>query len=291
MTLLPRFEKCRLGRAVLTRMLVSCLVLSGLMAPGCGPSSRISRSAPPILHPADTLVASPGKDSAASEASALSRVLDGVRSHIISFRSFSARLKVDYTDGSGNQTAITAFVHLQKDSAIWISITPLLGIELARVLITPDSLSIMNKIDKTIMTRGTGLVRKLLNIPADFNTMQDILIGNPVFLSGEVKDFSRSSALISFTCLDSTLQSHYEVFSDDFRIQDCRISDRDSSSGRYCEITFGDYSAVDGRNFSTRRRIFAEDTTVTQINLNFSRIKFDQPLSFSFYVPSDYRRK
>ncbi|HUX83952.1 MAG TPA: DUF4292 domain-containing protein [Chitinophagaceae bacterium] len=277
-------------RMVLRNFLLSSLALSGLL-PGCGPSSRIARSTTPTAQAPDSLQAPVPGDSAVTEASALAQVLSGVRSHIIPFQSFSAKLKVDYSDSRGDQTAITAFVHLQKDSAIWISITPLLGIEMARVLITPDSVMIMNKINKTIKTRGTDLIRQILNIPADFSTLQDILIGNPIFLNGEVKDYSRSPSLISFTCLDSSLQSHYIVFSDDYRIQDFRLSDRDTASGRYCDITFGDYAEVDGRNFSTRRRIFAEDTSVTQINLSFSRVRFDQPLSFSFYIPSDYRRK
>jgi len=49
---------------------------------------------------------------------------------------FSAKAKVSYTEPDNYSQTFNANVRVKTDSAIWISIIPLLGIEMARILIT-----------------------------------------------------------------------------------------------------------------------------------------------------------
>ena len=51
------------------------------------------------------------------------------------------------------QNSFDVNLRIRKDSAIWISITPLLGIEAARVLINRDSLMILDRVHKTFSAR------------------------------------------------------------------------------------------------------------------------------------------
>ena len=63
------------------------------------------------------------------------------------FQWLEARARIQYkTDKSSG--AAKAFIRMRRDSAIWISVTPLLGIEAVRVLITPDSLTYLNRLQK-----------------------------------------------------------------------------------------------------------------------------------------------
>src|SRR5437762_7991355 len=56
----------------------------------------------------------------------------------IDFTTFSAKVKIDY-EGKENSDQATAYIRIQKDSLIWISLTGALGIEGMRVLINQDS--------------------------------------------------------------------------------------------------------------------------------------------------------
>lgn len=265
-----------------------------LMSMGCGTTAKLKRTTASVSpsDQKDTLSTKiPGSDTLQALLTDEKKVYDRVSGNTIPYHTFSAKLKIDFANDKGTQEEIIAFVHLYKDSAIWITVTPLLGIEVARVMITPDSVKIMDKLHRTITSRGTGYMQGLLNVPLNFSNLQNIIIGNPVFLSQTLEDFTRSASLVSFTCRDSALKSRFDVFADDYRLQQSMISETDTVSHRYCDITFADYINADGRNFSSKRKIFAVDTSVTQITLNFNRVKFDVPVELPFYVPSDYRRQ
>src|SRR5690606_24887426 len=64
----------------------------------------------------------------------------------LDFHSFSGRAKAKVELGKENQD-VTMHVRIQRNKAIWISLTgTFLNVEGARLLITPDSVKIMNKL-------------------------------------------------------------------------------------------------------------------------------------------------
>src|SRR5918993_935414 len=77
-------------------------------------------------------------------------------SNRIDFKTFSAKVKVDFEGKDGKKSDFNANIRLIKDSVMWISINALLGIEAFRVLITPDSVKVMNKVDKVIQLRSVS---------------------------------------------------------------------------------------------------------------------------------------
>ena len=71
---------------------------------------------------------------------------------------------------------------MYKDSVIWISITALFGIEGLRAYITKDSVKIINKQDKVYTGRSVAYLQEVTALPLDLHSLQELLIGNPVFL-------------------------------------------------------------------------------------------------------------
>ena len=63
------------------------------------------------------------------------------------FDYFSAKAKVKFDDGEKSVSA-TANFRIKKDSIIWLSITPGLGIDVARVLINTENVYVLDKINK-----------------------------------------------------------------------------------------------------------------------------------------------
>lgn len=87
-----------------------------------------------------------------------------------------------------------ANVRMKKDSVIWISISPALGIEVFRVLITQDSVKYISKIpdNKYYYTGGFESISELARIDLDFDMLQDILIGNAIGLEKDEGKFRSS---------------------------------------------------------------------------------------------------
>lgn len=94
----------------------------------------------------------------------------------------------------GESQGFKASIRMKKDSVIWISISPALGIEVFRILITPDSLKYLSKIpDNKFYYIGTSAsLSELAKIELDFDMLQDILIGNAIGLEKDEGKFRTS---------------------------------------------------------------------------------------------------
>ncbi len=263
------------------------LGIASLILASCRHTRQIAR---PSFQVADTSKVIEKADStAAKEATAL---LGGINKNRIEFNTFSAKLKIDFENDKQRQQNISTNIRMQKDSLIWISVSaPIIG-EVARALITPDSLKAYDKFNKRLYLRALSDAKDLLNIPFDFNTLQDIIIGNPVFLTDSVYQVVKTPAIISFSCDTTLYTSLFNVFADDYLLQQSKVMDKDSSRNRSCELTYGEYKDAEGRKFPTRRRIFVEEKNITRIAMDFNRMEFNQPLTFPFTIPaSGYSRE
>ena len=61
----------------------------------------------------------------------IKKTIENLNRNYIDFKTFNAKIKVDYQDNKGKQPDVTAIVRIIKDSAIWISLTAsILNIEI-----------------------------------------------------------------------------------------------------------------------------------------------------------------
>ena len=84
----------------------------------------------------------------------------------IDFTTFSAKINVDYTASDGKKYDVNANLRMYKDSAVWISITAIFGIEGLRALITKDSVKILNKQDKVYKARSVAYLQEATQFTA-----------------------------------------------------------------------------------------------------------------------------
>jgi hypothetical protein len=84
----------------------------------------------------------------------------------------------------GETQGFKATLRMRKDSAIWVSISPALGIEVFRILITQDSLSLISKIpdNKYYYTGPLDVLSTMLGTEIDFDMLQNLLVGNALGL-------------------------------------------------------------------------------------------------------------
>jgi len=89
-------------------------------------------------------------------------------------------IKVD-----GETESINMSMRMARDSAIWISLSPALGVELARILLLPDSVRIISKIpsNKFVYEGNYSELEESFGIPLDFYTLQNLFCGSPLALN------------------------------------------------------------------------------------------------------------
>ncbi|MBK9291822.1 MAG: DUF4292 domain-containing protein [Bacteroidetes bacterium] len=105
-------------------------------------------------------------------------LLDRMKEAQLEYEWFSSRLNISVTDDRRNTTELRGQLRIRRDSAIWISLTPMLNIEAARLLITPDSVKLINRLDKTYYNDDFSLINSMFSSSADYYLLQSLLTGN-----------------------------------------------------------------------------------------------------------------
>jgi hypothetical protein len=78
----------------------------------------------------------------------------------------------------GKEESFDIRVNVRKDSAMLITIQYLLGIQVAKILITKDSVKMVNYIQKNYFKGDFAYINDVLNADLDFNVLQAVLFGN-----------------------------------------------------------------------------------------------------------------
>jgi hypothetical protein len=106
-------------------------------------------------------------------------LLDKMYQNETRFETLNAKFSADLNT-AGNSTSFKTTLRIRKDSAIWMSVSPALGIEVARVLITKDSVFFMNRINGTCFAGDFTYFSNLLNTEVDYQLLESLLVGNPI---------------------------------------------------------------------------------------------------------------
>ncbi|MEO5500350.1 MAG: DUF4292 domain-containing protein [Ginsengibacter sp.] len=218
--------------------------------------------------------------------------LDSFKKNIIPFETFSAKVKVQYEDRNGKQPDVNAFIRMKKDSVIWVSISAtFLNIEAFRILITPNSISILNKLDKTFEDHPLNYLENVSHIPLNFSTLQDLLIGNPIYVGDSILSFKKSENYFLISTVDSLFKNLLTISSDNHRLEKSKLDDRDVTQNRTADLYYSDYDNANNFPFSTYRQIMVTEKSSVSIFLNFKQYEFNKELSYPYSVPKNYKKK
>ena len=221
------------------------------------------------------------------------KVMDEIRSKKTDFKTFSAKIKAEYEDTKGRQPNITAYVRVFKDSLIWISgYATVFNIEAFRVLIRKDSVFVLDKINKEVQMRSIDYLQDVTQIPFDFTTLQDLLVGNPIFFNDSVVYYKETESKI----LVATIGTYFKHLltldkNDHHNILHSKLDDIDINRNRTADITYAEFENNNGFIFSTYREITVSEKNKLDIQLKFKQYEFNKELQISFSIPKNYKRR
>ena len=219
-------------------------------------------------------------------------IINTLSKNIIKFNTFSAKIKVQYEDSKGKQPDVNAFVRMKKDSVIWISINAtFLSIEAFRILITKDHVTILNKLQKQVEEHPFRFIEEIAKIPLDFKTLQDIIIGNPIYLGDKVVSYKLTENHILLSTIGKYFKNLLTLSATNNLVERSKLDDLDVSLNRTGDLTYGDYENKPGFFFSTYREITVAEKTKVDIILNFKQYDFNTELSYPFSIPKNYKTK
>lgn len=264
-------------------------LILALLVTACRPVKKVQRIGDVItkqdtVHTATTL---PAK---IDSSLIVKNIVNTLISKRIPFNTFSAKVKMDYDGTEGNGQA-TVYLRMQKDSIIWLSLTGALGIEGFRVMITKDTVKIMNKLEKVIQYRRINYLQELTQVPIDFQNLQDILIGNPVYIDSNIISYQLTNTNLLVLMAGKVFKNLLTIDRDNLHILHSKLDDVNPARNRTADITYDNYEKVDDFYFSAARKISVAEKAKLDVNLEFKQYDFNKAQSFPFNIPKNYKVK
>lgn len=215
-------------------------------------------------------------------------LMDALSKQQISTKWLDARLRVSFANDEGSTSFIT-YLRMSSDSAIWMSIKKF-SIEAARVLIRPDSVYIIDRLNRQYAIEPIEYMQQQYNIPLGFAGMQALLIGNPVFFSTSSEATADS---LNYVLQQRTARFDAQYILDgvSFLIKQWNVLDFRTQSSLMA--TFSDYKPLRGKKKFSYFRSFNlthPELGRSKVDITFTKLETGHPVNFSFTIPERYER-
>lgn len=239
----------------------------------------------------------PPRDLHADSMTVIHHALAGLMHNHIDFQTFSGVMRVHFQGNNGEDHEVNAVVKIRKDSVIYIEIFGKIpGVPVPfkafQVLITPDSVKIIDRKDKIVQFRSVSYLQEQVHLPVDFGTLQDILIGNPIFLDTANILYYRTETKGLSLFSEGRIFTNFLTLNADNTLSHSKLDDTDPLRVRTCDITYGEYDFSGPIPFSTYRKISVAEKGKVDIEMGINKhYKFNEPLSYSFSIPKNYKRR
>jgi uncharacterized protein DUF4292 len=230
-------------------------------------------------------------DARADSVKYIRELYDNIQKNRIDFQTFSGKVKVKFEGDDGRNSDFVAYIKLKKDSALWVSINAVFGIEAFRALITPDSVKLVNKIDKVVQLRSVEYLQDVAKLPISFHELQDLLLGNPVYLDSNIVSYKKEEKTVSIIALGTLFKHLLTLSNNDLSLQYSKLDDVDATRNRTAYITYGGYETKDNYRFPTFRKITVSEKKKLDLEMQFRQWDFNGPLSFPFPIPKNFKRQ
>ena len=246
------------------------------------------------------------------------RLFKNVVDSALDFNTLYAK-KIDLTlrDGEKENT-LKAMLRIQRDSFIWVSVTAPLGIEVARVLFTPDSIKFISPREKEYFLSDYSYFSDKFDVDLTFDCFQKIL-------SNHFFDFTSCTSLVDRNkrykldksgddyvlysleekAIGRKLKRLYKkkrknkeftlvlqkvhINPENFRPNLISIEDLEEKIG--VSVNYERFNRFGERLFPSRLvfKLFSKTDDI-EVTMDFSRLEFDVDVSPSFKISSKYKR-
>jgi hypothetical protein len=231
-------------------------------------------------------------------------LFENLKKNELKFNRLTAKFSASYKN-KGESNSFDGQIRILQDSVIWLSFSPLLGIEVFRIIITPDSVKFINRINNTFFIGDYNYVNKFLKTNIDFDILQSFLIGNDLSfyedgkfrasLDGglyklstaermKLKKFVRNSQ----EPLRILIQNIW-IDPESFKITRADVKEIGKQNLKL-EANYSVFEKIEGQLFPKEVSfdIYADNNI--HVSVEFNRININTPQLFPFKIPPSYRQ-
>lgn len=215
-----------------------------------------------------------------------SRISLDMKNKQAQYRFFAAKIKSSYKDSTGKERNFTVHLKMEKDQYIWISVTALLGIEAARLYISPDTVNLLDRLNKRYLRKDFSFFSKFSSAPVSLKALQEMFVGNPMF---SVPDTAGADTLgtqyVLKHFIESTIALLY-ISPENMRLSAQQLIEEQRN--QRLDIQYSQYKNSEGQLIPGKINVTV--LAKEQVNLSFEYQNFSftpiEPIAFS--IPASY---
>ena len=179
----------------------------------------------------------------------------------------------------------------KRDEFIWMNLKKF-SIEGARILIRPDSIFAIDRINREYYAESFEFAQRFLGMPISFEQVQQLLLGEGLWMD-QTESYSADVLDQQYRLRTESegIERAYLIDPDEYYLNNTQL--KQAEEKRYLEIKQEGYRKIKGDNpFAYIRKVFANssETGEVSIDLEFTSLEVDQPTAIRFDIPDNYRR-
>ncbi len=230
-------------------------------------------------------------------------LLQKMQENQMEFEWLSARANIQL-EHQGHRHDFRARFRIKKDSIIWLSLSPALGLEMVRIKISTDSIRFMNRMDRTYFEGDYQLITHLLQTTIEFDMLQSLLIGNDFsFYDNSTFRASVDDGMYRLSTSGRTRLKRYlkqddtpNIFIQNiwlhpghFKITRVNMKELADDNIRL-QVSYSDFTEAGDQLFPSRIQFEVKGGNRSGMMIEFSRIELDQPQTFPWRVPDNFKK-
>ncbi|TAH26876.1 MAG: DUF4292 domain-containing protein [Cytophagales bacterium] len=214
----------------------------------------------------------------------------------IDFKFLTAKAKVRFKDVD-NDISATAHFRIQKDSLIWISIVPTLGIEASRCLINKDSIFFLDRINNNYYVFNFKELGQKINIHLTYNILQSMLLGSLPFPKQNSDILSKSVNNEYFILKQFVEDMQIENFVKVNSMKLEKFDIKEEKTNKDLQVVYSNFLPLNNFFFPFNYQISVtypmnKNLQHTSISVEYQKVELpDKELNFPFNVPNKFLRK
>ncbi|UBM62599.1 DUF4292 domain-containing protein [Candidatus Sulfidibacterium hydrothermale] len=226
------------------------------------------------------------------------RLYTKMETHAPNFRYFSGKLGIHYQKGNGEPLNFRVQIRAKRDSLIWMSLIPAMGIEAARVVLTTDSVKMLNRMKKNYVIGSYQLIDSLMHTRITFSMIQALLfarvVDGPIIDSSATTDnglylLKMKIQLTGDQGKTHVLEQKAWLNPEDFTLHRLELNDS-RFPGKKMIILYNTYQTVSNTKLPLKMQVIIRAKEKLVIDISFKKAEINVPHHFPFIVPSKYKR-
>lgn len=225
-----------------------------------------------------------------------------LKEHELQYHWFTAKFSAEYKN-KGQTNSFNGQIRIRKDSVIWLSFSPALGIEVFRMMVTQDSVKFINRMNNTFFSGDYNYVNRYLNTNIDFDILQSFLTGNDLsfYESGKFRAGLENNFYKLATADRTKLKKFIRNSQENLRVliqniwidpESFKITRADVKEIREpnikLEARYSSFEKIEDQLFPKEMSFDISAENNLSVSVSFNKITINIAQAFPFKIPQSY---